>query len=1095
VSIPPFSPDPEWYRDGVFYECHVRAFADGNGDGIGDFTGLTEKVPYLEELGVTAIWLLPFYPSPGRDDGYDIADFFSVNPAYGDMRSFKRFLKAAHSRGIRVITELVLNHTSDQHPWFQRARSAPPGSHWRDFYVWSDDPTRYRDARIIFTDSEPSNWTWDPVAGAYYWHRFFHHQPDLNFDNPEVGDAMLKVVDHWFDLGVDGLRLDAVPYLFEREGTICENLPETHAFLRRLRSHIDEKYDDRMLLAEANQWPQDAAAYFGDGDECHMNFHFPVMPRLFMALQTEQRFPIIDILEQTPELPDGCQWATFLRTHVELTLEMVTDEERDFMYRVYAHDPQMRLNLGIRRRLAPLLDGDRRKMQLLQALLFSLPGTPVLYYGDELGMGDNVFLGDRDGVRTPMQWTPDRNAGFSTANPQQLFLPLITDSRYHYENVNVESQLADRTSQLWSTIQLIALRKRHRVLGRGDIEFLDPDNPHVLVFTRCFDGDAPFLVVANLSRLAQRVEVDLSRYAGSTVLEVFGQTQFGVVSVDEPWHVTLAPYGFFWFTLEAPVEGDLHADEGVAPSLGGSWPRVVQNPSADLLAAVRRTVTRARWYRGHGRRVAAVQITANVPVTDRTSFLVVSVTLANGDVDAYQLPLTFVDEADVAEERSVLAHLEGGAIVDSMSSVAGVEDLVGLLRSKGRSRARLPRLDVATTAAFRRAVNGDAAVTLARKEQSNSGAIVGGAVLKVIRHLDEGESPEVEIGELLRAAKKRFPHQAELLGSVSLQRPGGSRSAGTSSTAIVATALVPHDDDAWVRALDEVGRFLERVPAGTEPPAQGDWFAPLPIGDPDDPLAVDEALGSHALEAFDLGARTAELHRTLAEAGGGLGAESWGELSRKALAQEFRTQVRTALRELKRVRRQAPEELAERISAVLAGEQDLLDVLKLLRDRPLDGSRIRIHGDLHLGQVLVAGSEHVFIDFEGEPLRPIGERRIKRTPLVDVAGMVRSYDYAAQTGVRVQAERGLAEPHLGPWADWWGHETGRHFLAGYLAVDEGESLLPTDPETRRVLFECCLINKAAYELRYEIDHRPDWIGTPLRALERLIAEKSQFDLV
>jgi maltose alpha-D-glucosyltransferase/alpha-amylase len=1096
VSIPPFAPDPEWYRDGVFYECHVRAFADGNGDGIGDFSGLTERVPYLEELGVTAIWLLPFYPSPGRDDGYDIADFFSVNPAYGDMRSFRRFLKAAHGRGIRVITELVLNHTSDQHPWFQRARRAPAGSHWRDFYVWSDDPSRYADARIIFTDSEPSNWTWDAEAGAYYWHRFFHHQPDLNFDNPEVREALLKVVDHWFDLGVDGLRLDAVPYLYEREGTICENLPETHAFLRELRAHIDAKYEDRMLLAEANQWPQDAAAYFGDGDECHMNFHFPVMPRLFMALQTEQRFPIIDILEQTPDLPEGCQWATFLRNHDELTLEMVTDEERDFMYRVYAHDPQMRLNLGIRRRLAPLLDGDRRKIHLLQALLFSLPGTPVLYYGDELGMGDNVFLGDRDGVRTPMQWTPDRNAGFSTANPQQLFLPLITDSRYHYENVNVESQLADRTSQLWSTIQLISLRKRHRVLGRGSIEFLDPDNPHVLVFVRSLDAEdeAPFLVVANLSRLAQHVELDLSRYPGYSVREVFGQTQFGVVGGDEPWHITLAPYGFFWFTLEAPAPSDVALDDAGAPTIGGTWPRVVQSPSAELLGAIERTLTHARWYRGHGRRVQSVQITSNVPISHRTSFLVVTITFGNGEVDAYQLPLTFVDDADVFDERSVLAHLETGAIVDTTTSVEGVEDLVSLMRSRGRSRARPPRLDVSTNSTFRRRVGADPVITISRKEQSNSNAVVGEAILKVIRHLDEGLSPEVEIGELLRAEKKRFPHQAELLAWANLERsirPNDVRS----STAIVATALVPHDDDAWARALDEVGRFLERAPAGTEPPLVADWFDPLPISDDNDALAVDEMLGSHAIEAFDLGARTAELHQVLADAGGGLGAEQWGELSRKALAQEFRTQVRRALRELKRYRRQAPDDLAERIAAVLDGEQELLEVLKLLRDRPLDGRRIRVHGDLHLGQVLVAGSEHVFIDFEGEPLRPIGERRIKRTPLVDVAGMVRSYDYAAQTGVRIQAERGLEEAHLGQWADWWGHEIGRHFLAGYLAVEEGSHLLPSDEPTRRLLFECCLINKAAYELRYEIDHRPDWIGTPLRALERLIQEKTLLDPV
>ncbi|MCC6226966.1 MAG: maltose alpha-D-glucosyltransferase [Microthrixaceae bacterium] len=1075
-------PDPNWYRDGVIYECHVRAFADGNGDGIGDFAGLTERIDYFDELGVTAVWLLPFYPSPGRDDGYDIADFRSVNPAYGNLAGFRRFLRAAHSRGIRVITELVLNHTSDQHPWFQRARRAAPGSRWRDFYVWNDDPTRYGDARIIFSDTETSNWTWDPVAGAYYWHRFFHHQPDLNFDNPDVGDALLRVVDYWFDLGVDGLRLDAVPYLFEREGTICENLPETHAFLRRLRTHVDSNYEDRMLLAEANQWPQDAAAYFGDGDECHMNFHFPLMPRLFMALHTEQRFPIIDILEQTPELPDGCQWATFLRNHDELTLEMVTDEERDVMYRAFAHDPQMRLNLGIRRRLAPLLDGDRRKIELLQALLFSLPGTPVLYYGDELGMGDNVYLGDRDGVRTPMQWSPDRNAGFSSASPHRLYLPVITESRYHYATTNVATQMEDRTSQLWSTIQLIALRKRHVALGRGDIEFLEPDNPHALAFVRSVDGEAPFLVVANLSRLAQRVELDLSRWAGATVREVFGQTVFGTLD-GTAWHLTLAPYGFFWFTIEAPVDEVGHEIDVSPPKLAGVWPRIVSDPSPEMRRAIEHYLTRARWYRGHGQGLRALTVSASVPCGEHTLLLVVKTTASNGSTDEYQLPVTLISVADVADDRSVIALVDDRwAIVDAASAVEGVADLVSVLRSRQRSRTQFPRLEATAVPALREALGDSSSITLSRRDQSNSGAVVGEAVLKIVRHVDDGESPEVELGNVLRRA--RFPHHAELLGWATLDR-GSNSSDSATSTALIATRLVPHDDDAWGHALNEVGRFLERMPAGSTPPPPKDWFDPID----DDDLFDGDGLGAHALAAYDLGVRVAELHCVLA-ADPLLGSESWGELSRKALAQEFRTQLRRAVRELKPLRHRGPEDLAARIGEVVAGEQRLLDVLKLLRDQPLDGARIRIHGDLHLGQVLVSGTDHRIIDFEGEPLRSIGERRIKRTPLVDVAGMLRSYDYAAQTGVQIQAERGLAEPHLAAWADWWGAETGRHFLAGYVANPGVDALLPRDPGMRRLLLECCLINKAAYEIRYEIDHRPDWVQTPLRALERAIEERT-----
>ena len=551
----------DWYRDAIIYELHVRAFNDSNGDGIGDFNGLTQRIDYLADLGVTAIWLLPFYPSPLRDDGYDIADYRTVNRDYGDLRQFKRFLAAAHERNLRVITELVINHTSDQHPWFQRARRSPAGSPERDAYVWSDHTERYADARVIFQDFETSNWTWDPVAEAYFWHRFYSHQPDLNFDNPMVEEAVLEVLDFWLDMGVDGLRLDAIPYLHEREGTNCENLPETHGVLKRLRAHIDAKYPGRMLLAEANQWPEDAASYFGDGDglECHMNFQFPVMPRLFMSLRLEHRTPIVDIMEQTPEPPPGGQWATFLRNHDELTLEMVTDEERDLMLRAYATDAEMRINLGIRRRLAPLLGNDRRKFELLNALLFSLPGTPVLYYGDEIGMGDNVYLGDRNGVRTPMQWSADRNAGFSTANPHRLYLPLITEQGYHYESVNVETQAANPASPLSWMRQLTALRKRHRVLGRGTIDFLEPDNHHVLAFVRCptpdLPNEQPLLCVANLSRLAQHVELDLRRFGGAVPVEVFGQNRFAPIG-DAPYTLTLAPYGFFWFALRGRVAAD-----------------------------------------------------------------------------------------------------------------------------------------------------------------------------------------------------------------------------------------------------------------------------------------------------------------------------------------------------------------------------------------------------------------------------------------------------------------------------------------------------------------------------------------------------------
>src|SRR5579884_820575 len=581
--------DPLWYKDAIIYEVHVRAFFDSNGDGIGDFRGLTDKLDYLRDLGVTALWLLPFYPSPLRDDGYDIADNTGIHPSYGTMRSFQTFLREAHRRGLRVITELVLNHTSDQHPWFQRARRAPPGSRARDFYVWSDTPDRYRDARIIFKDFESSNWAFDPVAKAYYWHRFYAHQPDLNYDSPDVRQAMLEVVDFWLEQGVDGLRLDAVPYLYEREGTTGENLPETHAFLRELRRHIDARFAHRMLLAEANQWPEDAIAYFGDGDECHMAFHFPLMPRLFMAIYMEDRFPIVEILQQTPPIPDTCQWALFLRNHDELTLEMVTDEDRDYMYRVYARDHHARINLGIRRRLAPLLGNHRRRIELMNGLLFSCPGTPVIYYGDEIGMGDNIYLGDRNSVRTPMQWSADRNAGFSRANPQQLYLPVIIDPEYHYQSVNVQAQQNNPNSLLWWMKRLIALRKQYRAFGRGSLEFLTPDNPKVLAFVRQYsphprplppgekgEGTERVLVVANLSRFPQPVQLDLHAYRGMVPVELMGRTRFPPVG-DGPYFLTLGSHAFYWFALEAPTPAELPAgrdEEPPALEVAGSWEAV-----------------------------------------------------------------------------------------------------------------------------------------------------------------------------------------------------------------------------------------------------------------------------------------------------------------------------------------------------------------------------------------------------------------------------------------------------------------------------------------------------------------------------------------
>ncbi len=545
-STPGQARDPLWYKRAVFYEVLIRGFYDSNGDGTGDLRGLTQKLDYLQWLGVDCVWLLPIFNSPLRDGGYDISDYMQVLPEFGDLGDFVQLVDAAHARGMRIIADLVMNHTSDAHPWFQASRSDPTGP-FGDFYVWSDTEDLYQDARIIFVDTEKSNWTWDPVRGQYYWHRFFSHQPDLNFENPRVQEAMLEVLSFWLDLGIDGFRLDAVPYLFEEQGTNCENLPRTHEYLKAVRKQIDDLYPDRVLLAEANQWPADVVEYFGDGDECHMAFHFPLMPRIFMAVRREQRYPISEILAQTPAIPDNCQWGIFLRNHDELTLEMVTDDERDYMYDEYAKDPRMKANIGIRRRLAPLLENSRDQMELFTALLMSLPGSPVLYYGDEIGMGDNIYLGDRDGVRTPMQWSPDRNAGFSSCDPQRLYLPIIMDPVYGFQSLNIESQSRTTHSLLQWTRRMIDVRKRHPTFGQGSYAEIGSANPCILAFVREF-GDDIVLCVNNLSRFPQPVELDLRRFEGCTPVELVGGVHFPRIG-ELPYLLTIASHGFFWFRI------------------------------------------------------------------------------------------------------------------------------------------------------------------------------------------------------------------------------------------------------------------------------------------------------------------------------------------------------------------------------------------------------------------------------------------------------------------------------------------------------------------------------------------------------------------
>ena len=1088
--------DPLWFKDAIIYELHVRAFADSDGDGMGDFTGLTGKLDYLQDLGVTALWILPFYPSPWRDDGYDIADYTEIHRAYGDMPDFRRFLKEAHRRGLRVITELVINHTSDQHPWFQRARRAKPGSAARDYYVWSDSAEKYREARIIFKDFESSNWAWDPEAKQYFWHRFYSHQPDLNYDNPAVHEAIFKVMDFWFGMGVDGMRLDAIPYLFEREGTNCENLPETHQFLKKLRARLDAKFQNRMLLAEANQWPEETVPYFGDGDECHMNFHFPVMPRLFMSIQMEDRFPIVDILRQTPPIPANCQWATFLRNHDELTLEMVTDEERDYMYRVYAHDPQARINLGIRRRLAPLLGNNRRKIELMNALLFSLPGTPVLYYGDEIGMGDNIYLGDRNGVRTPMQWSADRNAGFSRTNPQRLYLPVIVDPEYHFETVNVEAQQANPSSLLWWTKRLIALRKQYRAFGRGTIEFLYPDNRKVLAFVRRFEDEC-VLVVANLSRFSQYVQLDLSQDRGSIPVELFGRSEFPPIG-SQPYVLTLGPHSFFWFSLLSPRAETAVPLSSELPTVALPAGLGATLDAGDGITGILAHHMRAqRWFQGKARKVRGTTLEDRIPLEirdgERAEIALVHVDYVEDDAEHYVLPLARTHAASDALRRAALATVEadGDHVVDALALPGLHAALLDLIIHRRRARGRAGELHGIRFPPLRRLLHEygmpEESRLLSAEQTNSSVGFEASFVLKVFRRLEEGQSLDLEIGRYL--SDRNFPHSPAVAGAIEYRRNGIAR------TVAVLQQYVQNEGDAWDLMGDAVAEAFERA-AAREQPTGTDTVttaALLRAAAVEPAEAAREVAGTAIEHARIIGQRTAQLHRTLGSESTdpAFAPESFTMFYQRSLYQSMRNLAgRTFLLLGKRIDTLPALARADAM-AVVALEDRLLTRLRRLIDGKLHGQRIRTHGDYHLGQVLFTGRDFVITDFEGEPARPLSERRIKRSPLRDVAGMLRSFHYAAYSAVlegHMRAEDSQERVARTPWAEAWYGAVASAFVRAYLETIEGTPLLPEDVHEVEILLDAYLLEKAVYELAYEMNNRPGWAAIPLLALRQLLEQ-------
>jgi len=1095
-----------WYKDAIIYELHVKAFYDSSGDGVGDFRGLIEKLDYLQDLGVTAIWLLPFYPSPFKDDGYDISDYRGIHAAYGTLRDFRSFIREAHRRNLKVITELVVNHTSDQHPWFQAARRAKQGSARRDFYVWSDTDTRFPETRIIFTDTETSNWAWDPVAGAYYWHRFFFHQPELNHNNPRVVQAVSRVLRFWLKMGVDGLRLDAVPYLCVREGTNNENLPETHAVIKELRRQVDLAFQDRMLLAEANQWPEDVVAYFGEEDECHMAFHFPLMPRIFMALRQEDRYPITEILKRTPKIPETCQWGLFLRNHDELTLEMVTDGERDYMYQEYANDPRMRCNIGIRRRLAPLLNDSLRRMELLYSLLFSLPGTPILYYGDEIAMGDNIYLGDRDGVRTPMQWSADRNAGFSRADPARLYLPVIMDTVYGYQAVNVEAQERNPSSFLHFMKRMISLRRQHKAFGRGSLEILYPENRKIFAYIRRYKGEV-LLAVANLSRFVQPAQFDFSEFHGWTPVEMIGRTEFPTIG-ELPYFLTLGPHAFYWFRLEPQPEPiRLSVPKGEAqPSL----PRLVLEDGWEglLLTEYRYTleqdilrpfIRKQRWFRGKAREVANVLVNDWSKLGGELYVLFVEIRYAEGDDESYVVPLKMAFGAtakrvavDVSE--SVVAWVKTskgeGVLYDALADRTVCCTLFSAI-ADGR---RYPTHEKSTLVAFSTAVieeeKGTEAECLSVRrlnvEQSNTSVILDDVyMLKIFRRIEEGINPDMEIG-LYLTERTDFSNIAPVAGGISLKKTGRA----DTSIALL-QSYVPNEGDGWEHALRELQGFCNRVQKQGREPAE-EWFQDQErfpgARIPNEGITL---LGAYLEAVEKLGRRTAELHRALCPKGRDrtFAPEPMRSEDVEAMAENFTRKAQRSLELLSSRIHELGEDSHRLADTVLTAGPLLINRfqdLGQLRSHPV---RIRCHGDYHLGQVLWTGDDFVLLDFEGEPLKTIEERRQKHPAFKDVAGMLRSFSYAAQTKraesvLEAGQDRGIFDQWLSLWERW----VTRAFVESYLAEAAGEPFVPEDTEDARLLLQAFVLDKAFYELAYELNNRPNWVHIPLEGILLLIED-------
>lgn len=1090
--------DPTWFKNAVIYQLHVKSFKDSNGDGIGDFQGLTRKLDYLEDLGVNVIWLLPFYPSPLRDDGYDIADYMGIHPSYGTMRDFKTFLHEAHRRGLKIITELVINHTSDQHEWFKRARNALPGSTERNFYVWSDTTQLYSGARIIFRDFETSNWAWDPVAGAYYWHRFYSHQPDLNFENPEVHKEILRVLDFWMELGVDGLRLDAVPYLYEQEGTMCENLPQTYEFLRKLRTYIDRKYTGRMLLAEANQWPEDAAAYFGKGDICHMAFHFPLMPRMFMALQMEDWFPIIDILEQTPSIPESCQWAIFLRNHDELTLEMVTEEERDYMYRYYAHDPHARINVGIRKRLAPLLHNSRRRIEIMNILLFSLPGTPIIYYGDEIGMGDNHYLGDRNGVRTPMQWNADRNAGFSHANPHKLFLPTIIDSEYHYEALNVEIQQQNTSSLLWWMKRVIAMRRRYKAFSLGSIQFIKSDNAGIFTFIRKLDDEIIFVAI-NLSRFTQAVSLDLREYAGYVPRDIFSDNKFPPVG-SSPYVLTMGFHDYFWLQLENANASEKRNVQFAIPEIKveKDWKALFENSSRDHFEReILPVYLQARKTAGcRELTIKEIVIVDTVTLNCKTEAMLMCIVNVfyrhAGEFDTVLLPLAFCTEnalnSVVNDDNTalVLARLTGepkGYVYDCSNTQNFHEAMLRLITGNRKINGLQGCIEGYSGKMLPRGVRNykPQYVQLLKSERFSTSFDYGGEFhFRLYRRLEDGVRPDVEVASFI-SNNDSGPLTPIFAGALHYTDENMHTSLG------VMTTYVKHTGTAWNLFLDAALQFFEKIISvnlyQTDPTHRNWWMSHAEMATI--PPEVLSLCGKLEMTARTLGEKTARLHQVLTAGmqNPDFMPEQMTRLYQRSLYQSMRTKARRVVSDLRKNLDIVPREQFPFANTVVMQEQKILDHFNLLLKESFSSLKIRIHGHFGLNQFLCTGNDFVIKDFRGPVDIPLSERRLKRSPLRDVAGVIYSFSKVTFTALHRSLKVQLPNPGaIEQWAWQWFSYNVSVYMDAYIKTIDGSSPRLFEQSDIRKLLKIYYLERALIDFEEGFKSKNIEIAIPAKAI-------------